>query len=131
MKKKLIIIVSMLFALSCFGLTACGGGDEATDTTYPDSPYLGEWITTDVSVGDKSGEMDEQFMLTVNIDGTGSLVGSNEGETSEFTWEPTEGGFKTDGDLKVTFKGDGDDAIHAKIFGVKLNFERVKDVVTE
>ena len=119
MKKRLIILVGMILAISCIGLTACGGGESAN---LSDSPYLGDWVATGVSLGDESGALDEDYLLTLNDDGTGTLTGG--GETSSFTWTPTEEGFETDGDVKAKFTADGTDAIHCKILGASLNFIR-------
>ena len=58
--------------------------------------------------------------------GTGTCVAVDEEgveETTEFTWEPTDEGFKTKGDMKLKFTDDGEQ-IHAKMFGVSLNFEK-------
>ena len=123
MKKRLIILIGVLAVFTCMGFTACGSsGGNSDGTDLSDSPYLGEWVTADVSLGDESEAMEEDFTMTLNDDGTGTLVGGD--ETSNFTWTPTSEGFKTDGDLKVKFKADGEDAIHAKLFGVSLNFVR-------
>ena len=127
MKKRLIILIGVLFALSCIGLTACGGSDEGTDLS--DSPYVGEWVVSDLSMGDESEALSEDYTMTINGDGTGTLTA--EGETSNFTWTPTDEGFKTAGDMKVKFTADSEDAIHAKIFGVSLNFVRAGSEATE
>lgn len=127
MKKRLIILIGVLFALSCIGLSACGGGDEGADLS--DSPYVGDWVMADLSLGDESEAMTEEYKLTINGDGTGTLTG--EGETSNFTWTPTDTGFKTSGDLKVKFTADSEDAIHAKIFGVSLNFVKAGSEAAE
>ena len=42
---------------------------------------------------------------------------------TDFSWEPTDGGFKTTGDVKLKFKDDGDN-ITAKVIGVNLTFEK-------
>ena len=123
MKKRLIFLIGILTVLCCIGLTACGGSDDTASNDAAessDSPYVGEWIMTDMSLGDESEELGHDYKLIVNADGTGTLEG--EDEVSEFTWKPTKNGFKTKGDLKVKFKADGENAIHAKIFGVSLNF---------
>ena len=59
--------------------------------------------------------------MTINGDGTGTLAGGE--DSSEFTWQPTDGGFKTKGDVKTTFKDDGD-KIKTKVIGVELIFEK-------
>ena len=44
-------------------------------------------------------------------------------EVSHFTWEEIDGGFKTSGDVKMTFKDEGE-GIKANIIGVDLYFEK-------
>jgi hypothetical protein len=50
--------------------------------------------------------LDEEWIITINGDGTGTYDG-DEGPVN-FTWEPTDDGFKTKGDTKLTFTDDGD-----------------------
>ena len=121
MKKATGILLGLLMVLACVGLTACGGGS-SDSTDLSDSPYVGEWVSTGMSMGDETGEFDYEVTLTLNADGTGVLTG--DGESSEFTWTPTENGFKTEGDVNTKFKADGDNAITAKVIGVNLNFVR-------
>ena len=126
MKKRLILLVSALTVLFLVGLTACGGSGsgESSDggADYSDSPYVGEWIAEDVSLGDNSESLSDEFVMTINADGTGTLIGAD--ETSEFTWTPTENGFKTAGDMKMKFKADGEDTLRCKLLGASLNFVR-------
>ena len=72
-------------------------------------------------MGTESGKLDVEFTLVIKGDGTGELV--SEGETSSFTWEPTDKGFKTDGDMKLDFTDDGD-KIKATVIGADLTFEK-------
>ena len=108
---------------SVLALTACGGGGSSEDLS--DSKYVGTWKGVEMAVADESEEFQDDIILTINGDGTGTLVGSEEGETEEssFTWEPTSDGFKTKGDVKMTFKDDGD-KITSKIIGVTMVFEK-------
>ena len=76
-----------------------------------------------VSLGDSSGELDVEYYLTLNGDGTGTLETEGE-DPASFNWELTSDGFKTTGDMKLTFKDDSDN-IKAKILGAELTFERV------
>ena len=112
-----MLAVAAIMALTVFAFTGCGGGDADNS----DSPYVGTWKATDMSLADESEAVEEDWILTINEDGTGTI--SNGDETSEFTWEPTDEGFKTKGDMKLKFKADGD-TISAKIIGVKLTFEK-------
>ena len=101
-------------------LAACGGGGSSEDLS--DSKYVGTWKAMTVSVGDESGDVDTEALLIINGDGTGTLT--SDGEESSFTWKPVDGGFKTKGDVKMTFKEDGDNTIKATILGASLVFER-------
>ena len=123
MKKFVAISVSIIMVLSVLALTACGGGGSSEDLS--DSKYVGTWKGVEMTVADESEEFQDDIILTINGDGTGTLVGSEEGETEEssFTWEPTSDGFKTKGDVKMTFKDDGD-KITSKIIGVTMVFEK-------
>ncbi|MBE6027896.1 MAG: hypothetical protein E7227_04715 [Clostridiales bacterium] len=66
------------------------------------------------------------FKLTLNGDGTGTFVSTEDDgteEVSNITWSLTSDGFKTKGDTKLTFKDDGED-ITASFMGVDLRFIR-------
>lgn len=123
MKKFVAIAVSIIMVFSVLALTACGGGGSSEDLS--DSKYVGTWKGVEMTVADESEEFQDDIILTINGDGTGTLVGSEEGATEEssFTWEPTSDGFKTKGDVKMTFKDDGD-KITSKIIGVTMVFEK-------
>ena len=123
MKKFVAISVSIIMVFSVLALTACGGGGSSEDLS--DSKYVGTWKGVEMAVADESEEFQDDIILTINGDGTGTLVGSEEGETEEssFTWEPTSDGFKTKGDVKMTFKDDGD-KITSKIIGLTMVFEK-------
>lgn len=119
MKRLLSIALAAILVFSALALTACGGKDESVDLS--DSKYVGTWKNTGINLGEKSGELDTEFTLILKDDGTGQLV--SEDEPGEFTWELTDNGFKTKGDMKLTFTDDGDN-IKAKLFGVDLTFEK-------
>ena len=120
MKKKIAVLTLAMAAMLCLLLAGCGGsGGDGSD--YSDSPYIGTWTAVSVSIGDEEEPFTDKCDLIVNSDGTGSMT--DEEETTEFTWEPTDEGFKTKGDVKMTFKGDGE-KISGKILGAKLNFEK-------
>ena len=123
MKKFVAIAVSIIMVFSVLALTACGGGGSSEDLS--DSKYVGTWKGVEMTVADESEEFQDDIILTINGDGTGTLVGSEDGEDEEssFTWEPTSDGFKTKGDVKMTFKDDGD-KITSKIIGVTMVFEK-------
>lgn len=120
MKKTIIILAVAMTALFCITLAGCGGSNGG-DTS--DSPYLGTWNAVSMSIGDESEPFDDTCILTLNDDGTGTLE-DGEGEVTEFTWEPTEEGLKTAGDMKMKFVDNGDGTISGKILGANLNFEK-------
>ena len=60
--------------------------------------------------------------MILNGDGTGTIESAD--EVTEFTWELTDEGFKTKGDMKMKFVDNGDDTISGKVLGTRLNFER-------
>ena len=75
-----------------------------------------------MEMGDASEETDFEFTLILNEDGTGILQ-SDDDEDSNFTWSLIDGGFKTTGDMKLTFKEDGDN-IRSTILGADIIFEK-------
>lgn len=115
MKKRLVILIGLVMVLSCVVLTACGGSSD----DLSDSKYVGSWIIDTVSLGEESDALGEDWVLTVNGDGTGTFSG--DGESSDFTWEPTDNGFKTKGDVKMKFEDEGE-GIKASIMGAELHF---------
>ena len=118
MKKIMVLTLITAMAVSMFLLVSCGG---ASEEDLSDSKYVGTWKISKLSLADESEDFDEEWTLEINGDGTGKSV--SEDETVEFTWKPTDDGFKTKGDLKMTFKDDGD-KIAGDMFGVKLIFEK-------
>ena len=93
-----------------------------------DSEYVGVWECKTLSVADEDAEDLEggTWVLTLNGDGTGNLVATEDDgteETDEITWELTDEGFKTKGDQKLKFTKE-DSGIKTKIMGVDLHFVR-------
>ena len=121
MKKKIAVLTLAMAAMLCVLLAGCGGSSGGDGSDYSDSPYIGNWTAVSVSVGDAEEPFTDKCDMTINSDGTGSLTDAE--EVSEFTWQPTDDGFKTKGDVKMTFKGDGE-KISGKVLGAKLNFEK-------
>ena len=102
MKKYVSIILAALLVLSTLLLTACGGGSSNTED-LKNSRYVGTWTTKGIEIGEDSEELEGEWLLVLNEDGTGTLSGSVEGEedkTSEFTWKLVDGGFKCSGGKK-------------------------------
>ena len=119
MKKRVPSILVALMLMVTLMLTACGGGSKTEDLS--DSKYVGTWQFKEVSVADESGEIPNEWLIVVNGDGTGTST--SDGEEVSFTWKPVTDGFKTSGDLKVTFHDEGDN-IAMKMMGISLTFEK-------
>ena len=122
MKKIISIAIAAIMMLSVLALTACGGGNSGSSEDLANSKYVGTWVTAGVALGDESGELDVESILTLNGDGTGTLTTEGE-DPANFTWELTSDGFKTKGDMKLKFTDEGD-GIKANIFGADLLFVR-------
>ena len=106
MKRYISTALISIMILSAFAFTACGGGGGGSDADLSDSKYVGTWKAQSINVGDDSGEIEDRYLLIINADGTGTMTGDD--GLNEFTWTPIDGGFKTKGDMKMTFKDDGD-----------------------
>ena len=130
MKKKLVIMLSIAMVFT-FAFAACGGGGSED---LSDSKYVGTWVASSMSFAGEQGDIEGgEFKLTLNGDGTGTLISTEADgteEVSNITWSLTDGGFKTKGDSKMNFTDDGD-GIVAKLMGVELHFVRegTEDVV--
>lgn len=114
MKKILAFLLVMALAVVTF--TACGG-----KTDLKDSKYVGTWKCVKITFKDESGKLSQDWTLEIKDDGTGTSI--SEGASDEFTWQPVDGGFKTKGGIKATFKDDGDN-IKTKIIGANIIFEK-------
>ena len=124
MKKRLAILLSFAMVLT-FALAACGGsGGDVSD-----SKYIGTWVVDSLSLAGESEAPDTDITLVLNGDGTGTFSGVDEDgneEVSNLTWSTTSNGLKTDGDVKMKFKEDGD-ALVSKILGVEMRFVRAAE----
>lgn len=128
MKKLVSLMLVMLMTVSCLVLVSCGGGSSSSSEDLSSSKYVGTWKAITMSLEDTTEAADEggEFIVTLNGDGTGQSVSRENGgeeEVTDFTWELTDDGFKTKGDMKLKFTDDGDN-IKANIFGVDLVFEK-------
>ena len=117
MKRIISLAVVALLIVSVLALAACG----SDNTDLSDSKYVGTWEATDVTLDEEAEALGDEWILTLNGDGTGQF--KSDEETSDTTWSLTDEGFKTKGDVKLTFVDDGDN-IKAKIMGVGLVFEK-------
>ena len=127
MKKVLMVVFCMIFALSFLTLTGCGGSSDSGEGEAPaaDSPYIGTWTVVSASVADEEAETEDipQFTLEVREDGTAALT-SDEGDVSEGNWTVIDGGIKVKGDdINMKFK-DKDGGLECKIIGVHLFLEK-------
>ena len=120
MKKIISLVLVAVMALSAIVLVSCGGG-EKKDVDLSDSKYVGTWKIGSIELQEESEDFDEDWIIELSADGTGKSIA--QGETDNFTWEPTDNGFKTKGDLKLDFTDDGDRII-ADLFGARLVFEK-------
>lgn len=124
MKKITVIILGLIMVLSFTMLSACGGGSgSGSGEDLSDSKYVGTWKAENMSLGEETGEFENEVLLIVNGDGTGQMTEGD--EVSNFNWEPTDDGFKVTGDVKTTFK-DEDGGIVAKVIGVELHFVKAE-----
>lgn len=121
MKKTPVALLCLLLLMTMALLSACSSDSGNKDLS--DSKYVGTWTGASMTLGEESGEFEEEATLVINGDGTGEM--SYAGETGSFTWEPVSGGFKTKGDVKATFK-DEDTGIVTKIIGVELHFVKAE-----
>lgn len=119
MKRQLLLFLGMIMMVLCFGISGCSKDEGPKD--YSDSKYVGTWKVDAISFKDATEEFDENWTLTFKADGTG--ISKDSEEETTFTWQPTEDGLKTKGDVKLTFTDKGD-KIEASLFGVKLTFHK-------
>ena len=122
MKKALGLLLCIALIICSAALVGCGGGSsDGSGKDLSDSKYVGTWKAVSMSIGDDEEPYEDTCIMTLKDDGTGTL--ESDDETSEFTWELTDGGFKTKGDMKMKFTDNGD-LISGKILGANLNFEK-------
>ena len=108
-------------AASTSGSAASASTSAASSKDYSDSKFVGTWKVDTITFKDTTEPFDTAWTLVVKADGTGQSI--SEDETEEFTWTPTDNGFKTKGDVKATFVADGD-SITTKIIGATLRFNK-------
>ena len=123
MKKTISLVLITVMVLSTLVLVSCGGGEKED---LSDSKYVGTWKISELALQDESSDLDSEWTLEIKGDGTGTSTSKSddgEVETEDFTWSPTKDGFKTKGDLKLTFKDDGDKIV-GNLLGIKLIFEK-------
>ncbi|MBR2683534.1 MAG: hypothetical protein IKE22_09755, partial [Atopobiaceae bacterium] len=85
------------------------------------SKYLGTWKAVSLTMGDKSGAIDQEMLLVLNADGTAAFT--SESETDECKWQETSDGIKLTDGVSMEFKADGD-ALITSVFGTDLRFEK-------
>ena len=114
MKRKISLILCILTVVSCLAFTACGSKKDLTN-----SKYVGTWKCESMSMLDESEALEDEWIITLNPDGTG--VSESAGEVTNFKWTETNDGFKCSGDLKLTFTDSGD-GVKTSFMKVDLNF---------
>lgn len=127
MKKTLMVVFCMIFALSFLTLTGCGGSSDSGEGEAPaaDSAYIGTWEVVSASVGDEEADTEDipHFVLEVREDGTAALT-DDEGNVSEGNWTEIDGGIKVKGDdIDMKFM-DKDGSLECKVIGVHMILEK-------
>ena len=120
MKKTMAIVLVLSMIASMLMLAACG----SDDVDLSDSKYVGTWKCTEMHLGDEITTTDESeldWILTLKGDGTGEY--DDEDGSHKITWELTKDGFKTKGDMKLSFTDDGD-RIYFSLLGTTVYFEK-------
>lgn len=120
MKKIITTALIAVMVLSAVVLVSCGSG-ESKDKDISDSKYVGKWKIASIELQTESTDFDKDWIIELKGDGTG--ISESMGETENFTWELTDDGFTTSGDLNLDFTEDGDNIV-GDLFGAKLVFER-------
>ncbi len=115
MRRTIALFLCLLVFSSCFVLTACGG----TGKDLSESKYVGTWKCENLSLKEESAELESEWIITLNPDGTAQSVSDE--EVQNCNWTETGDGFKLTGDLKLTFKDEGD-GVKTKVIGVELHF---------
>ena len=135
MKKKAAILISILMVMT-FAFAACGGGGssapagespdsgEASGESSDGSKYVGVWQTGEIIIVGETDAISGTPTLTLNADGTGNFA--DDLTVRNFTWEPTKDGFKTEGDIDLDFRYDGD-TITGKIMSAEMVFTKLDE----
>ena len=118
MKQKIAILLCAVMVLSCCLLAACGGSKDLSD-----SKYVGTWKADSMSLLEEEETIEDEWLLTLNADGSAVFTGGGEDETENCSWHETSDGFKLTGDAEMTFEDDGD-GIKTTVLGVDLHFSR-------
>ncbi len=124
MKKRLTALLCMMAFIATLVLTGCGGSSE----DLANSKYVGTWRAVSVEIAGESGELSENYEITLKPDGT-AVYTTDEGTTTG-KWKLTKDGFKTSGETKLSFTDDGDDIL-GKLLGTNLRFKRVDEETGE
>ncbi len=124
MKKMLAILCCAAIAVSCMLLAGCGGSGTAD---LSDSEYVGTWVAQTIdafgkeeTTEDVNEAIEGGMSMTLNDDGT-LVADFGEGEPINATWTETSDGFKTKGDIKLTFKAE-DGGVTTNIVGANIHF---------
>ena len=129
MKKALMVLFCMIFAMSFLTLTGCGGssdsgGSGSGETLAEDSAYIGTWRVVSASFQDEDVTAEDvpQFTLELRDDGTATLTDGE--EASDGNWTEIKGGVKVKGDdIDMEFK-DKDGSLECSVLGVHMFLEK-------
>lgn len=122
MKRLTVLFCCAALTVFCMLLAGCGGSSDLSD-----SEYVGTWVAQTINAFGKE-ETTENFDeaipegMSFTLNGDGTLVGDfGDDEPVSGTWSETADGFKTKGDMKLTFKNDGD-GVTTSIVGAHIHF---------
>ena len=123
MKKTLALFCCAAIAVSCMLLASCGG----STADLSDSEYVGTWVAQTIdafgqeeTTEDVSEALDTTMTMTLNGDGT-LVADFGDDEPLNATWTETSNGFKTKGDIKLTFKNE-EGGVTTNIVGANIHF---------
>ena len=86
------------------------------------SKYLGNWRLTSVSMKDKYEEPEEDYILTLNADGSASFTAQS-AQVEDYTWKEADYGVYLEGKSDLKLKDEGD-YLMTKVLGVTLKLEK-------
>ena len=134
MKKAFVVLCVMLMTVSCV-FCGCGkkkdeGGSttaaQSTAASVAESQYAGTWKAVRAELMGKEADIKEalgdDLILTLNADGTCSLISAEEESTGK--WSETSDGVKLTGDdMNMTLKSENGQ-LAIDLFGFHIYFEK-------
>ena len=116
------VLFCAAFAACCLLLAGCGGTADLSD-----SEYVGTWVARTMDVfGDEESTTDIEEVveggLSITLSGDGTLVADlGDGEPLSASWKETGDGFKTKGDINLTFTAE-EGGVSANLLGAHIHF---------